>query len=274
MRGKRWLTVVAVACLLALAGCGSSSSKSSSSATSSPSASSASASSTSTSSSTAASGTEASKPPEQILSDAAAALRGAKGYVMQGSITQGGKVVNVKLSTTSPKAIDIVLGLGPATANLIGLSNSSYIRANTTFWKSQAGPSAAKLAGRWIEVPTQDAHSVTASLGELAPANLSRCLLENHGTLSAGGNTTVNGQPAVLVNDAGDKPGSTKSMLAVASSGTPYPLRYTATGAQRAGGHVDVCSTGKASNARGSISFSDFGKVPPIHPPAGAVKIP
>ncbi|MGA2925749.1 MAG: hypothetical protein ABSG43_07100, partial [Solirubrobacteraceae bacterium] len=58
--------------------------------------------------------------------------------------------------------------------------------------------------------------------------------------------------------------------LAVAATGVPYPLRYTTTGNQHPGGRIDVCNDGKASDARGTISFSQFGHVPPIHPPRSA----
>ena len=75
-----------------------------------------------------------------------------------------------------------------------------------------------------------------------------------------------------LAFEVGDHPD--QSVLAVASTGTPYPLRYTATGGQRAGGTVNVCNSGKASSARGSITFGEFGMVPPIQAPAGAIKLP
>jgi len=276
--GKLGIPGLAVVCLMALAGCGSSSSHSASSSASSSTSSPASASSTATtsaatSSAATSSGGEAAKPPAQILTDAASALRHAHGFAMQGSVNQGKQVVRVKLTTTSPSAIDLSFILGPSSAELIGLPKASYIKANATFWRAQAGPNAVKLAGKWIEVPSTSAHSLTSSLGGLSPSVLPRCLAENHGTLTHGGTTTVNGQSAIVIKDAGDKPGSTRSLLAVAATGTPYPLQYTATGAQRAGGPVDVCNSGKASNARGSLTFSEFGSVPPIKAPAGAIKL-
>jgi hypothetical protein len=274
MPTRRRITVLALGCLTALAACGSSGSqtatKTASSATSTPSAATA----TATGSSTAAAAvTEASKPPNEILSDMAAALRDAHGYAMQGTITQDRQRLRLKLTTTSATSVDLAFAIGDATAELIGVPGASYIRGNTAFWRSQAAPRLARLANHWIEVPSSNARSLTSSLGSLAPATLAHCLIEDHGTLTLVGRTTIDGQPAILLKDAGDLPGSSPSVVAVAATGAPYPLRYTATGGQRAGGRVDVCNDGKASDARGTITFSQFGKVPPIQPPKGAVQL-
>jgi hypothetical protein len=73
----------------------------------------------------------------------------------------------------------------------------------------------------------------------------------------------------VIVRDAGNAPGSTPSTLAVAATGTPYPLRYVATGDARRGGPVDVCNTGKGGGATGTITLSQFGQIAPIQRPTG-----
>jgi hypothetical protein len=191
---------------------------------------------------------------------------------MQGQLSQGAQHLRLRLTTTAG-SLDLEFDIGNATAELVGIPSASYIRANANFWRSQAGASAVKLAGHWIQVPSSNGHALTSSLGEFAPTTLSRCLTEDHGTMSIAGRATVNGQPAVLLKDAGDKPGSSRSVMAVAATGTPYPLRYTASGGQRPGGRVDVCNDGKGNNARGSISFSEFGKVPPIQAPKGAIRL-
>lgn len=213
---------------------------------------------------------EASKPPARILADAAAALRAAHGYQMQGTILQSGQTLRLKLRTTSPTSLDLAFAAGEATAEVIELPAASFIQGNRRFWSSQGGAAAARLADRWIAVPASHAHAFTGSLGALAPATLSRCLLEDHGTLSLAGKTTIGGHPALLVRDAGNAPGSTPSLLAVAGSGVPYPLRYTATGGQRAGGRIDVCNDGRATDAHGSLSFGEFGRIAPIQPPSSA----
>jgi hypothetical protein len=275
MKTRCLLIALALGCLVAIAGCGSGGSTHSSTTSATTTASAPPASTASSSSTTPATGL-ASVAPTRILAAATAALRSAKGYTMRGTITQSRQRLRLQLTTSGPTTIDLVFAIGKADAELIGLPNSSYIRGNVTFWSSQggAGAKAARLADRWIQVPSAAASSVTKSLGSLAPATLARCLGEDHGKLSIAGRTTIGGQAAIVLRDAGNAPGSSPGLLAVAASGTPYPLRYTATGGQQAGGRVDVCNDGKANDARGSLTFSHFGHVAPIGPPANAQQTP
>jgi hypothetical protein len=253
-----------------VAGCGSSASKHAASSR----ASATSSTSTATSSSaTSAANNEASKPPKQILADAAAALRNAHSYAMQGTITQNHQRLRLKLTTTSATSVDLAVSIANSMVQLIGLPSGSYVRGNVSFWTSQVGARAARLANRWIQVPPPDAHGVTSSLGALAPATLSRCLVEDHGTLSVGGKTTIDGRSAILLRDAGNAPGSSPGVLAVSASGAPFPLRYVSSGRQRAGGRIDVCNNGKANDAHGTITFGQFGRVAPIQPPTGAEQL-
>jgi hypothetical protein len=265
---RRWRAgALTLGCMMVLAGCGSGGSqhRSATATSTTPSTS------TPATSSTAPAPTnEASKPAEQILTDAAAALRAAHGYAMRGTIMQGRQRLRLKLSTTSAAAIHLAVAFSGATVEEIGLPTGSYIRGNTTFWRSQAGAHAARFSNRWIQVPSRGAQSITSSLGTFAPTTLSRCLLEDHGTLSIAGKATIDGHLAILLQDAGDSPGSSPGTLAVAATGAPYPLRYTVTGGQRAGGHIDECNDGKATDARGTLTFSQYGEVPPIQAPAGA----
>jgi hypothetical protein len=147
------------------------------------------------------------------------------------------------------------------------------IRANAAYWTAHLGARGAALAERWIQVPPAHAQAFTSSLGRFAPATLSRCLSENHGTLTVAGMATVEGRPAVIVKDAGNAPGSSPGTIAVATTGAPYPLQASGTGRQRAGGHIDVCNDGKPSDSRGILTFSQFGAVKPIPPPANAIRL-
>jgi len=60
----------------------------------------------STSSTTSGAGSEASKPPKQILADAAAAVRSGPGYAMSGTIVQSHQQLRLKLTTTSARSLD------------------------------------------------------------------------------------------------------------------------------------------------------------------------
>jgi hypothetical protein len=212
------------------------------------------------------------QPAARVLAESVAALRAAHGYEMAGMIRQNGRTLRLRLATTAPASLRLSFSVGAADAELIGLPSGSYIRGNQAFWRSQAGSRAARLSGRWIQVPYSNARALTSSLGSLAPATLPRCLLEDHGRLSLAGHTTVQGRSALIVRDAGNAPGSAAGEIAVAAQGPPYPLRFVATGDQRAGGRIDVCNDGRASDARGTITFSGFGHVPAIRAPADAVQ--
>ncbi len=193
---------------------------------------------------------------------------------MQGTIVDKHHRLALKLVTAAPSSLELTFSFGDATAEMIILRNTGYIRANARFWTSQGAPNVTRLAGRWIEVPAANAHSLTAGFGTFAPGTLARCLTEDHGTLTTAGRAQVDGRPVILVKDAGDKPGSSPSVLAVAATGAPYPLRFTATGGQRAGGRIDVCNTGKASDVHGMVRFSHFGRVAPIHAPKNVDRVP
>ena len=186
---------------------------------------------------------------------------------MRGTVIQNHQRIRLRVQTDSAGSLDFGFEAALVAVRVIVLPRTSYIRGNAAFWRSQGGGRLERLANRWVPAPSANVRSITSSLGSLAPATLSRCLLEDHGTLSTAGKATVAGRRAVLVKDAGNAPGSSRSVLAVAASGTHYPLRLVATGGTRPGGRVDVCNDGKGSDAHGTISFGQFNRVAPIRPP-------
>jgi hypothetical protein len=222
----------------------------------------------------------AGRSPRAILAAAARALGHAGGYAMRADLVQGGSRTTIGLTTTGPRAFDATLSTQGASFDVIAVGGRAFLKGDRAFWRIHGGSGAAararaaRLAGHWLQVPATGPTSVTGSLGTLSPATLGRCLTEDHGTLTVAGRTTIGRTPAIVVRDAGDAPGSTPSTIAVAVSGPPYPLRYQATGRTRRGGPVDVCNDGKGDGATGTISFTQFGQVPTIHPPSGVESAP
>jgi hypothetical protein len=214
-----------------------------------------------------------SESPRQVLADAVAAFRGANGYVMQGTLTQNGRRAQLNVAATSSRTTEVTFTAGRAVADVIQLPTWSYIRGNQAFWRSSGSPAAAALADEWIRFPSARRGFMT-QFQLFEPATLGRCLAENHGTLSIGGRTTIDGQPAILLRDAGNVPGGTPGVLAVAATGTPYPLRVTVTGKSRPGGRIDVCNDGKGDTTGGVLNFRQYGNVAPIQPPAHALEAP
>ena len=183
-------------------------------------------------------------------------------------MTQNGRSLRLTLITTGPTSIELGYGQGASFAQVIELARAFYITGNDAFWRPHLGARAPLAAGRWFQVPPSAMRTAISAFGHFAPATFSRCIPEDHGTLRLAGMATVNGQRAILIKDAGNVPGSTPSEFAVAATGPPYPLRATALGRSRAGGRIDACNDGKPSTSLGTITFGDFGRVPPIRPPA------
>jgi hypothetical protein len=254
MSGGRWAAALACAGAVAITGCGSSGSSTPSG-------------STSPAPHQARNG-EASKPAAQILSDAGAAVRAAGSYSLRAAVTQNGRPLRLTLVTTGPTSLELGYGEGSSFARVIEFARAFYVNGNDAFWRPHLGARAPLAAGRWFQVPPSAMRKAISDLGHLGPSTLSRCIVEDHGTLRVVGMTTVDGQRAILIKDAGNVAGSTPSEFAVAAAGTPYPLRATSLGRSRAGGPIDACNDGKASTSLGTITFSEFGRVPPIQPPA------
>lgn len=214
----------------------------------------------------------ASKSPAQILAAAQAALRSASGFVVAGTITENGATVKLRIVDGGSSKIELQLTEKAKTADIVVVGGTGYVRANRAFWVAQAGSTNARLADRWIQVPASATKQLSSSLGDFAPSTLATCLGEDVGTLSSDGTTTIDGDAAVVIHDAGNVPGSNAGTLAVATTGPAYPLRSTATGPTRPGGRVDACNNGKGGNVQGSVTLSDFNHAPAIKAPAHPLK--
>ncbi len=208
------------------------------------------------------------------MAAAAAALRSARSYAINATMTQGGTTQQLQMDYGGPQRISVQLNAGAGPVRMILLGDDTYINASAQFWRSQ-GPAtraiASELGGKWIALGASAGKGVLSGLGHLSPEYGARCLTEDHGTLSVAGTTTVSGQPAVVIKDAGNKPGSQPGTLAVAATGTPYPLRIASSGRQQPG-HTNVCNN--SGSSVGTATLSDFDNVPAITAPAGAIKIP
>jgi hypothetical protein len=243
-----------VAAVLVIAGCGSSTQNPSG-----PAASAASANSLS------------SESPAQIVAAAQAALRSARGFDLTGTLTQGAEKTRLRMAIAGRK-LDMSVAESGRTFQIIALPGASYVIANRAFWVAQSGPSYARLANHWFEVPASTTKTLSSSLGSLAPSTLARCLGEDLGTLSKAGTTTVDGHQALVIRDAGNMPGDAPGTLAVATSGPAYPLRLTVTGPTRPGGKVDACNDGKGDSDVGAVTLNDFDHVPAIIAPKHPIR--
>jgi hypothetical protein len=214
---------------------------------------------------------EASKSPKQIVADAASALPAASGFDLRAAERVGGKTTQVRV-LASPHSLEFGASSGTASYEVLKVPAGLYARGSASFWRQHLGARGAVLADRWIHGSST---TLSSELRQFAPATLARCLTEDNGTLSIAGTTSIDGRPAILIRDAGNLPGTVRGMLAVATTGPPYPLRAVEAGRHRAGGRVDVCNDGHPSGYQVStVTLSNFNQIPPLQPPTDAIQIP
>jgi hypothetical protein len=216
----------------------------------------------------------AEKSANQIVREAAAALKRARSVRVEGTLTIDGKRTAARIDLEQPKNARISYRQKNTSAEMVLLRDSAYIKANEAFWREQgARREAPELADQWFKLPgtAEDLRELTRGTDI---ATLSRCLADFDllGSLSVAGRQTVNGQPAVVVVDKGDRPGTTPSKLFVATTGEPRPLRATATGRERPGGKRDPeCNDPSTEAGPGDeLTFSRYNKDLEIEAPPGA----
>jgi len=222
---------------------------------------------------------EADKTAAQILADAVSAMRTTSSFHISGQETSSGTgtpnpLGNISLSIdiAGPSSAQGTIGGEGVTAKFVITGGKFYLQGKEFFAKV-AGDQAANLVGdRWVVAPST---SGISGFDQFVDAKkLANCLNLDHGALSKGGTTTVNGQTAVILVDKGDKPGTQPGKLYVATSGTAYLLKLETTGAAQPGtppGGDQCGSSGDTST--GAILFSDFGKSYSVSAPSDAVDL-
>jgi hypothetical protein len=216
-----------------------------------------------------------SKPPREALDDAAAALRRVESFHLEGRQGSGEKSTRIKADVGLPSKLRLAIARGSASASILVFEDSVYIKANSAFWRQQqTGRAASALADRWFKTPSSrgELREITK---ELDPAVLSRCLVEDHGTLARGGTATVAGQRAVVIVDKGDRPGTAPGKLFVAATGPPLPLRMIATGRERPGGTKDPQCDGDSAptQAGDEVRLSKYNEPLDVAAPPAAVDL-
>jgi hypothetical protein len=177
----------------------------------------------------------ASKPPAKILDEAKKALESATSVRMRGSIRQSGQ----------PYSFDLVLSQktakGTMTAPMEGIKHASfdfvvtggrmYIRSSTLWRKAGGAAAASLLNNRWVMLP-----KTSLSDFPFASTKAFTHSLESGSSgkaRSVGAVTTVNGQPAIPVK-------TSDSIVYVATTGKPYPLRIAPSSAKDGKGVADL----------------------------------
>jgi hypothetical protein len=196
---------------------------------------------------------EASKPANQVFSDAKAAATSATSGHVSGSLVSGTTPITLDLHTVRGKGATGSVTINGLQFNLVRVGDTEYIQGSDAFWRKYAGADLAQLLhGKWIKasITQRRLRPVTAltSLGGLF-AQVS----SHHSKLVNDGKTTYKGQQVVAVRDTSDN-----SRLYVAATGKPYP----------------VALVGAKKGDSGTITFDDWNKHVSLSAPNGAIEIP
>ena len=181
---------------------------------------------------------------DEILQRSQAALTQAKSYRAKGTMDQDGERTGIDLKVNGTD-FTASMSFGKAEVELLAADGKKYLRPNEQFWTMSTDAKQGKALARAIGdkwVAGADGDQSFASLFSIGDA---KQFLKPSGAISKGEEKEIDGVPAIGLKDAG----APDTMLYVATSGEPYPLRIT----------------GKGDAA---LVFSDFGKPVEIEAPA------
>jgi hypothetical protein len=193
----------------------------------------------------------AAKTPTEILAAATAAANSASSVHVSGSIVSGGSPITLDLELAAGKGGRGQISEDGLSFNLIQIGGTAYISGSPAFYSHFGGPAAEKLLeGKWLKAPASSGSF--SSLGSLTDLNqLLGTALSDHGTLTKGSTTTIDGQQVLSVTDA-----SHGGTLYVATTGKPYP--------------IEIYKTGKTG---GKITFDHWNAPVTLTAPANAIDL-
>jgi hypothetical protein len=193
----------------------------------------------------------ASKTPTEILAAATAAANSASSVHVSGSIVSGGSPITLDLELVAGKGGRGQISEDGLSFNLIQIGGTAYISGSPAFYSHFGGATAEKLlAGKWLKAPASSGSF--SSLGSLTDLDqLLGTALSDHGALTKGPTTTIDGQQVLSVTDA-----SHGGTLYVATTGKPYP--------------IEIYKTGKTG---GKITFDRWNAPVTLTAPANAIDL-
>jgi len=188
--------------------------------------------------------------PKQTVLNAIAASQGVSSVHVVGSVTTGSQVVGLNVYASNANAGQGSITINGATVKIVRLGARVYFNADTAFWTSQAGASAAGYANKWVYTAATgtDGKSFSQFLGAAA---LFKQILSgnkiNQSVFVSGANTTVGGVAVYAINGS-DTTDGTSGVIYIARQGKPYLIGLKTTN----------------SSGSGTIAFSGYNK--PVHP--------
>lgn len=192
--------------------------------------------------------TEDPRTGEEVVEDAAAALRDAGAFRAQGSLTQDGTESGIDMQFQDDGSQG-TLTLDGQDIELLVVGEEAYAMAGAAFWASFGTPEAfaEQIAGRWLLLPDQAA----GDLGPIALDGFIDELLEPESPVVQEVETgQVDGEDVLVVST---EAGSTLSVLAGEDS---YPVRIEGTTEEP--GQVDLSGFGERQEIEAPTDFLDL----------------
>jgi hypothetical protein len=191
------------------------------------------------------------KTAAEILAATKLAAEGASAVHVSGSIDNGGRPVGLDVNILAGRGARGRLSENGLSFELIQTGGNVYIKGSPAFYRRVGGAAAAQLLqDRWLKAPASSPEF--ASLSSLTDLRrLLNTALSTQGAVAKSGTATVNGQRALALADP-----ARGGTLFVATTGRPFPIEITKTGANG-----------------GSISFDRWDQPVALTIPAGALDI-
>jgi DNA invertase Pin-like site-specific DNA recombinase len=224
-------------------------------------------------------GGEGDKEPAAIVADVKRDLAKVKSYHFAGSETEGGTTTKLAGDVFASGPASVTVTEGAATLRMVVLPKAVYLKANAAFWKASGGKKdgaalARKLAGRWVKESAKSGKDLTALFADLTPKHLAKCIDQGTGTLTKRPSESVAGQDAIVLQDAGDKPGTTPGRIYLTPDAPVLPLRIVQTGPRKAGKAASAaCDDPGDKSTKSDIALSAFDKAPRITAPKHAISL-
>ena len=192
---------------------------------------------------------EESKSAQQIFDDALNAFDQQQAVHFRTSSTDSSGTSKVDNLTTGDSARATVTDPSGTAVVIVVTGGKAYL--------SQGGSAFQPLTGDLLS----QAQAITLH-------HTVTCVRKEHGTLSKGQISTVNGKRVIAIVDDGKAPGASPGSVEVALDGTPLPVRIEQTGANTAGGSPE-CGHSEKGTATSQTTDLDYPQGPvTITPPA------
>ncbi len=195
----------------------------------------------------------ASKSPAEILAASRSAAEGASSVDIVDQDSAGGLslTTHLQLAKSGGRASLSFLGLH---YEAIRIGNTVYVKGNPVFYRHLTKKTGVHVpVGTWVKAPVA-AGSALASYAGLTDMSRELGLLLGHtGPPTKGATTTVNGQKAIELKDAGKL---FTGAIYIAATGEPYPIEIV-----------------KHGRETGHITFTAWNDPVTLSAPAGAVQL-